>query len=99
MNDSDGQSDATPLPELIMDNTPSSERGGVATPTRPLLSRKLLADHECKTFAFIGGDRPHFLFSTAEGWGRFYVTDTQVALCVEDGSRYIGDLVRNSKRP
>src|SRR5512139_1087895 len=98
MSDSAGPSDTTPLPELIMEISRSSEPGEVTTQTRPLLSQRHLDDHDCRTFAFIGGDRPHFLFSSSEGWGRFYVTDQQIALCVEDGSRHIGDLVRAKPR-
>ena len=89
----DGES-KIPLPELIMETGAASENTS-ATETK---SRQHLGDHDCRTFAFIGGDRPHFIFSGAAGWGRFYVTDTQVALSIEDGARYIADLVRAGSR-
>ena len=97
MKDSDGKSPTT-LPELTMEITPSLESGSEESAT-PRPSRKQLRDFRCRTFAFIGGEEPHFIFSGEHGeWGRLYVTDTQIALSVECGSSYIGDLVRASKR-
>ena len=90
MSDSDGK-----LPEISMEpiteNGPSSESG---SEENTKYRRSHLGSHECKTFAFIGGEKPHFLFSCEAGWGRFYVTDTQIALCIEDCSRHIGNIVR-----
>lgn len=91
----DGPSE-TPLQELIMETGATSESTS-PTETRNPPPRKSPRDFHCRTFAFIGGEEPHFIFSTSNGeWGRLYVTDTQIALCVECGSGYIGDLVRAS---
>lgn len=97
-DNSDGRSEKIHLAEPTTESIRSSEAGEATTPTPCPPSRRHIGDFSCRTFAFIGGDKPHFLFSSVEGWGRFYVTDTQVALCVEDGSRFIGDLVRAKPR-
>lgn len=94
MNDSDGKSPLT-LTELITETGPFSESGGEGNTSRPQ-DPKPLNDFHCRTFAFIGGEEPHFIFSSAEGNGRLYVSDKQIALSVEDGSRHIGNLVRGS---
>ena len=84
----------TILPELIMEIGPSSEPTSQSETKNPP-SRKPPIDFHCRTFAFIGGEEPHFIFSTAnEGWGRLYVTDKQIALAVEDGIKRMADLVR-----
>lgn len=91
---SDGKSTSLPTVDLITQNTAVSE-SGEAQPNLPS-HKKHLGDHDCRTFAFVGGKEPHFIFSSKEGWGRFYVTNTQVALCVEDCAGYIGDVVRST---
>ena len=88
----DGESQ-TPLPELIM-GTGAALENTSATETKNPPSRKPPTDVNCRTFAFIGGKEPHFIFSGDGQWGRFYVTDKQIALCVEDGIKHIADLVR-----
>ena len=90
----DGES-KIPSPELITETGATSENTS-ATETKNPQPRKQLRDFHCRTFAFIGGEEPHFIFSGSHGeWGRLYVTDTQIALCVENGSAYIGNLVRS----
>lgn len=95
---SDGKSknNESPIPSLEAIPLSSMDEN-----TRPSPNHVHLGDHDCRTFAFIGGDKPHFIFSSMEGWGRFYVSNTQIALAVEDCSRHIGDVVRSgdSKRP
>ena len=57
------------------------------TPSRP--SRNHLGDHDCHIFAFIGGDKPHFLFSTPAGWGRFYINLAHVKHAAADCAKYV----------
>lgn len=94
MKDSDGNSPQT-LTELIMETGPSLESG---TEEKTSPRRNHLGDYLCQTGALILGDKPHFLFCSAIGWGRYYLTDTQIAAFVEDGSTYIANIVR-SKQP
>ena len=89
----DGPSE-THLPELIMETGAASESTSPNETKNPP-PRKPPRDFHCRTFAFIGGEEPHFIFSTAgDGWGRLYVTDKQIALAVEDGIRRMAELVR-----
>ena len=96
MSDSDGQSPINLL-ELLMVAGLDSESGKATTQTQPHQS---LNDVRCRIFAFIGGAEPHFMFAGENGeFGRFYVTNQQIALCVEDGTKHIGDsiIVRKGK--
>lgn len=98
MSDLDGQSDTKPSLAHTTESIQSSESGEAITQTQYHRNRNHLGDFTCRTGALIcGGDKPHFLFSSAEGWGRFYLTDTQIAAFVEDGSTWIANIVRSKR--
>lgn len=85
----DGKSTDSPSVELRTDNTQSSEAGAATTQTPSRPSRNHLGDHDCHIFAFIGGDKPHFLFSTPAGWGRFYINLAHIKHAAADCAKFV----------
>ena len=79
----------TILPELITENTQSSE-SGKAESTTPHQSRRHLGDHECRIFAFVAHpEKPHFIYSTPDGWGRFYVNTAHIKHAAADCAKHV----------
>ena len=81
----DGES-KIPLPELITETGAASENTS-ATGTK---SRQHLGDHECRIFAFVSHpERPHFIYSTPAGWGRFYVNTAHIKHAAADCAKHV----------
>ena len=89
MKDSDGESPTT-LTALIMESGAFSEPSSQTETKNP----QSLNDVRCRIFAFIGGEEPHFMFAGENGeFGRFYVSNQQIALCTEEGIKHINALI------
>ena len=94
MNDSDGKSE-TASPELITESTVALEFGeAVRTNTPQRLSGKV----ECRVNAMLSGPEPRIWIVTEYGSFHATLSDNQVALMVEEGSKFIADKIRNQAK-
>ena len=77
---------------LSSDQSPSEKT--TPSPSRKEAKSKLPVEATARTFSFIGGENPHFLFSTLKGFGRLYITDNQASLAASDLAAYVAELIR-----
>ena len=85
----------TTLKERIMETTPTS---GNTSPTETAHRPCLKGEIECRAFTLICGEFARVCMITEHGTCFVKLTDTQVALLVEDGSKFIADKIRQSAK-